>query len=143
MKLIKTILIISFAFLATCQFAHAQTELEISGQRLDKVLTILQSRDVEIADLKNVIAKLQQSQQTPCSISVDATSKDLINWLERYGAANDISRPEVKKVLKLKRKEAARIVKTQCNITEKSAGGKIFDAVKTYAPILALIWLRK
>jgi hypothetical protein len=142
-NIIKTILIISFAVLVTCTFAHAQTELDIANQRLDKTLDILKARDVEIADLKNAIVKLQQAQQTPCSIAVDSTSKDLIGWLERFSASNEITRPEVKKVLKIKRKEAERVVKTQCNITNKSAAAVIFDQLKTIAPVALLILLKR
>ena len=102
----KLFLLTIFILLASCNYAYAQTEIEIANQRLDKTLSILEGREKEIRDLKAVIEQLKASQQTPCSIAQKSATETLIYWHTEFTkATNGQDKKEIAKTLKLARKQ--------------------------------------
>jgi hypothetical protein len=121
-----------------------QTELDIANQRLDKTLDLVQKRDGEIIELKNLVEKLKASQATPCSIAVQTATADLVFWHAKYQDATPETRREVGKTLKQRRSEGSRLVQRQCDFQNpKTAMGAIWEGVKQYAPIAVLLLMRK
>jgi hypothetical protein len=90
-------IIIQFIFICS---VFAQSEADIANQRLDKTLTLLQQRDQEIADLKKLVLKLEESKLTPCVIAINSFTEEL-QKLPMPDAGN--SKIENKEIIKFRR----------------------------------------
>jgi hypothetical protein len=90
-------IIIQFIFICS---VFAQSEADIANQRLDKTLTLLQQRDQEIADLKKLVLKLEESKLTPCVVAINSFTEEL-QKLPMPDAGN--SKIENKEIIKFRR----------------------------------------
>ena len=90
-------IIIQFIFICS---VFAQSEADIANQRLDKTLTLLQQRDQQIADLKKLVLKLEESKLTPCVVAINSFTEEL-QKLPMPDAGN--SKIENKEIIKFRR----------------------------------------
>lgn len=121
MKNLIVIILILFAFqiVKSQEVSPTPTALEVANQRLDKVLTLLDSKEKEIADLKEINKKLEALQATPCSTAQVTAANTLIYWHEQFEKTSDKnSRKEIGKTLNVVRKQQKQIIVSQCGIKE-------------------------
>ena len=97
---LKIHVIIAIFILFSAISISAQTELEVANQRLDKTLTLLKQRDKEIADLKILVKKLEESKLTPCVVAINSFTEEL-QKLPMPDAGN--SKIENKEIIKFRR----------------------------------------
>ncbi|HRH46566.1 MAG TPA: hypothetical protein PKY82_33290 [Pyrinomonadaceae bacterium] len=139
MQLKKHLLVAIFIqFILVCS-VFAQSEADIANQRLDKTLTLLQQRDQEIADLKKLVIKLEESKLTPCVVAINSFSD---SYLKLPLPSADNSNAENKEIIKL-RKQMSEIwkksVQAQCNWKDSP---KWYLEILKYSPIALAILLK-
>ncbi len=149
---LKIILFLLFLLILAVPCA-AQTEIELANQRLDKAIDLLKSKDAEILKWKTLsetqnalIETLKSQKTTPCSIisdNEDLKSREALNEL-KIAPAN--LQKFYQKLFMKRFDHGMKVVDHVCgrdSPQSKAWFAKVLDELKTYAPLVALIALRK
>ena len=99
----------------------------------------LAKSEQEKADLRKLVAELEKSSRTPCTIAMNQVKSDLALWLVQLDTPNKVKQKEILKILKDVRKTGKKIIAKQCGDDSKSVWAQVWDAAKVIIPVGAVL----